>query len=65
MRGDAGDDRVYDLDNPGDPDQLFGNGGSDILATNDGDTLDALNGGPDSDACHSDAGDTETSCETE
>jgi Ca2+-binding RTX toxin-like protein len=80
MSGDQGDDTLSGgsgddvLDGMGldpgtgetinDSDRLFGNVGADTLWTNDGDALDTLKGGPETDACVSDEGDTETSCET-
>ena len=70
------DDRIYALDgddtinavvvwNPAksDTDKLFGGKGDDILAADDGDGADLLNGGPGYDKCYGTPGDRFAACE--
>ena len=64
IKGRRGGDVIDATGSTNDVDNLFGNRGNDTLDATDGDDLDTLNGGPGTDECFGDEGDTFISCET-
>src|SRR5215204_262649 len=56
--GRRGGDVIDATGSQNDVDNLFGNRGDDTLDATDGDDLDTLNGGPGTDECFGDEGDT-------
>ena len=61
--GRRGGDVIDATGSKNDVDNLFGNRGNDTLKATDNDGDDTLNGGPGTDTCTGDTGDTFISCE--
>jgi hypothetical protein len=62
LTGGAGADVLTDKTGTGDIDVLIGKGGADALSTRDGDGRDRAIGGPGTDSCAVDGGDTAIAC---
>ncbi|MEO8475940.1 MAG: hypothetical protein ABI572_02675 [Actinomycetota bacterium] len=62
LTGGAGADVLTDKTGTGDADVLIGKGGGDTLSTRDGDGRDRAIGGPGTDTCAVDGGDTAIAC---